>query len=84
MFSRSEYRYSILKSFSYTNLTRQDETWAEFSTLNVIEFCLYLKIAHITKTDKLKVENSAQKLVGSLPLAAVLVIYKHSVFVEQV
>ncbi len=48
-----------LKLEAWTNFSLKDETWAKFSTLEVA-ICMLHNFGVISKTAKLKVENSGQ------------------------
>jgi hypothetical protein len=55
---------------SWANLGKQDETWAEFSTLKVYVFVFTMHL-HPQKQPNLKYKTRPKQLLGSISLALI-------------
>jgi hypothetical protein len=58
-----------LRAKAWTNLSYQDKTWAEFSSLDSAVFVLAMNCIHFVKQPNLILKTQPKELLGFLPLA---------------
>jgi hypothetical protein len=58
----------MLSGGSWTNLSYQDKTWAEISSLDSAVFVWATNCTHFVKQPNLKLKTRQKQLLGSLPL----------------